>query len=94
MKAIQFKVDMSLQSTSADSIHIAGSFQGWDPSKTMMVNFDGVHRYVAYVNPGDSVYFKFINGNDWSSVEACAFYMSGIFCRVLAKGTTDSTQML
>ena len=70
MKAIQFKVDMSLQSTSADSIHIAGSFQGWDPSKTMMVNFDGVHRYVAYVNPGDSVYFKFINGNDWSSVEA------------------------
>jgi hypothetical protein len=36
----------------------------------MMVNFDGVHRYVAYVNPGDSVYFKFINGNDWSSVEA------------------------
>ena len=70
MKAIQFKVDMSLQSASADSIHIAGSFQGWDPSKTMMVNFDGVHRYVAYVNPGDSVYFKFINGNDWSSVEA------------------------
>ena len=69
MKAIQFKVDMSLQSLSTDSIHIVGSFQGLNPSKTMMVNFDGVHRYIAYFNPGDSVYFKFVNGNDWSSVE-------------------------
>ncbi|MAZ97246.1 MAG: hypothetical protein CMP53_06975 [Flavobacteriales bacterium] len=82
LKAIQFKVDMSLQSASPDSIHIAGNFQGWDPSKTMMVNFDGVHRYIAYVNPGDSVYFKFINGKDWGSAEsvpsACQASTAGI----------------
>lgn len=71
-KAIQFKVDMSLQTLTSDSVHVAGSFQGWDPAKSQMVNFDGVHRYIAYVNKTDSVYFKFINGNGWSAVESVA----------------------
>ena len=66
-KAIQFKVDMSLESLSSDSVHIAGSFQGWDPSKTQMVNFDGMHRYIAYVGISDTITFKFVNGNAWSS---------------------------
>ena len=48
-KAIQFKVDMALQTVSSDSVHVAGNFQGWDPAKSQMVNFDGVHRYIAYV---------------------------------------------
>jgi len=69
-KAIQFKVDMSLQTLTADSVHIAGNFQGWDPAKSQMVNFDGVHRYIAYVNETDSTYFKFINGNSWGAVES------------------------
>lgn len=69
-KAIQFKVDMALQTVSSDSVHVAGNFQGWDPAKTQMVNFDGVHRYIAYVNKTDSTYFKFINGNGWGAVES------------------------
>ena len=69
-KAIQMKVNMALQTVSSDSVHVAGSFQGWDPAKTRMVNFDGVHRAIAYVGKTDSVYFKFINGNGWSSVES------------------------
>jgi hypothetical protein len=69
-KAIQFKVDMALQTVSSDSVHVAGNFQGWDPAKSQMVNFDGVHRYIAYVGKTDSTYFKFINGNGWSVVEA------------------------
>jgi hypothetical protein len=68
-KAIQFKVDMALQTLTSDSVHVAGNFQGWDPAKTQMVNFDGVHRYIAYVNKTDSTYFKFINGNGWGAVE-------------------------
>ena len=67
-KAIQFKVDYSLQTLSADSAHVAGNFQGWDPAKTQMVNFDGVYRYIAYVGKSDSTYFKFLNGNTWSDV--------------------------
>ena len=69
-KAIQMKVNMALQTVSSDSVHVAGSFQGWDPAKTLMVNFDGVHRAIAYVSKTDSVYFKFINGNGWSAVES------------------------
>jgi hypothetical protein len=69
-KAIQFKVDMALQTVSSDSVHVAGNFQGWDPAKSQMVNFDGVHRYIAYAGKTDSTYFKFINGNGWSVVEA------------------------
>ena len=69
-KAIQFKVDMALQTVSSDSVHVAGNFQGWDPAKSQMVNFDGVHRYIAYVGKTDSTYFKFINGNGWSVVES------------------------
>ncbi|HCP41386.1 MAG TPA: hypothetical protein DIT65_06285 [Cryomorphaceae bacterium] len=81
-KAIQFKVDYALQTVSADSVHVAGNFQGWDPSKSQLVNFDGVHRYIAYVNMTDSVYFKFLNGNGWSAVEtvpsACQASSAGI----------------
>ena len=69
MKAIQFKADMALETLTSDSVHVAGSFQGWDPSLTRMVNFDGVHRFMGYVNTADSVYFKFINGNAWGAVE-------------------------
>ncbi|HCP40351.1 MAG TPA: hypothetical protein DIT65_01035, partial [Cryomorphaceae bacterium] len=81
-KAIQFKVDMALQTVSSDSVHVAGNFQGWDPAKSQMVNFDGVHRYIAYVGKTDSTYFKFINGNGWSVVEsvpsACQASSAGI----------------
>ena len=69
-KAIQFKVDYALQTLSADSAHVAGNFQGWDPAKSQMVNFDGVYRYIAYVGKTDSTYFKFLNGNTWSDVES------------------------
>ena len=69
-KAIQIKVDYALQTLSADSAHVAGNFQGWDPAKSQMVNFDGVYRYIAYVGKTDSTYFKFLNGNTWSDVES------------------------
>lgn len=81
-KAIHFKVDMSMQTVSADSVHVAGSFQGWDPAKTQMVNAGGMYRYIAYVNASDSVYFKFVNGNGWGAVEgvpsACQAQSVGI----------------
>jgi hypothetical protein len=81
-KAIQIKVDYALQTLSADSAHVAGNFQGWDPAKSQMVNFDGVYRYIAYVGKTDSTYFKFLNGNTWSDVEsvpsACQASTAGI----------------
>lgn len=46
-------------------IHVAGDFQGWDPSRTVMYSFvDKVYEYIAYVDIafGFSEY-RFVNGN-------------------------------
>ena len=44
---ITFQVDMTLQQVSSDGVHIAGDFQGWDPSTSEMSNVDGdlYHHY-------------------------------------------------
>lgn len=74
-KAVQFKVDLGTQSSiSTNGVHVAGNFQGWDPSKTLMSDYggDSVYRFIAYVPTSDSLYFKFLNGNSWSDVESVA----------------------
>jgi len=69
---VVFRVNMLLQTVSSDSVHVAGSWQGWNPSTCMMVNFgDSVyrfHRYQAYL-PDGTYQFKFVNGNTVSDFE-------------------------
>jgi hypothetical protein len=77
---VTFQVDMSYQIINeTDGIHIAGSFQGWDPGATELSDADGDMVYEVTldiftsngdtVSAGDSVYYKFINGDEWGEDE-------------------------
>jgi len=63
---------------SADGIHVAGDFQGWNPGATMMTdaNSDGIYEVTINVPANSSIQYKFINGNSWGQDEpvpgACA----------------------
>jgi len=48
-------------------VHVAGSFQGWNPSGNPLSDDDGdgIWEVTLGLAPGD-IQFKFINGNDWS----------------------------
>lgn len=62
-RLVRYKVDMSAESISANGIHVAGSFQGWDPSANRMHNLDSlVYEALTYVTPGTYSYL-FYNGN-------------------------------
>ena len=75
---LTFKVDMSQQTVSADGVHIAGSFQGWNPGGTLMNPVGGgIYVYTATLMSGYYHEYKFINGNTWDGAEflpdSCSF---------------------
>jgi hypothetical protein len=69
---VTLRVDMLDEIVSGDGVHVAGSFQGWDPASTLMtpplIGF--IYEITFQANPGDHVLYKFINGNDWPFAEA------------------------
>ncbi len=68
--SITFQVDMSAQTVNVLGVHIAGSFQGWFPGGTPMMDLgDGLWSYSVDLIPGTFVEYKFINGNDWPEAE-------------------------
>ncbi|MEC8663589.1 MAG: hypothetical protein VXY03_06900, partial [Bacteroidota bacterium] len=75
---VTLTVDMSNEMVSADGVHVAGSFQGWDPAATPMTdNGDGTWSHTFTSDTAATYQYKFINGNAWGSDEgipgACAF---------------------
>ena len=75
---VTLTVDMSNEMVSADGVHVAGSFQGWDPAATPMTdNGDGTWSHTFMSDTAATYQYKFINGNAWGSDEgipgACAF---------------------
>jgi hypothetical protein len=63
-KLMRCKVNMSEETTvSAQGVHFAGTFQGWDPKKTILYSF-GQKNYeiITYVKVGTYEY-KYLNGN-------------------------------
>ncbi|MDG1262887.1 MAG: T9SS type A sorting domain-containing protein [Flavobacteriales bacterium] len=79
---LTLSVNMNNEMISADGVHVAGSFQGWDVAGTPMTDpdEDGVYEAVVSVEAGDYE-FKFINGNDWPFEEtvpdACRADLTG-----------------
>lgn len=76
---VTFQVNMQYQTVSANGVHIAGNFQGWNPSATPMTRSladTNVWTYTDTFNIGDTLQFKYVNGNAWGSDEsvpaACA----------------------
>lgn len=74
--AVTFKVDMSLQTVSADGVHLAGGFGSagyadWNPGGIEMTDSDGDNIYEVTLNlPTGTYEYKFVNGNAWGGDEA------------------------
>jgi len=67
---VTLQVDMSEQTVSPNGVHVAGSFQGWNPAGTSMTDQgEGLYAVTVTVSENESIEYKFINGNDWSGEE-------------------------
>lgn len=67
---VTFRVDMSEQTVATEGVHIAGSFQDWDPAATeMTLTQDNIYVYTATLTEGEEIEYKFVNGNAWGMDE-------------------------
>ncbi len=67
---VTFRVNMITRHISSDGVHLAGTFQGWNPGTTPMINtVDSVFSYTDSLLAGTSVQYKFVNGNTASGYE-------------------------
>ncbi len=68
-RMVKFSVDMSSETISANGVHVAGNFQGWDPSTTTLTQegSTGIYSVYAEVDENSVVEYKFINNNSWAS---------------------------
>jgi hypothetical protein len=79
--AVTFALDMSLQTAIDDTVSVAGDFQGWSPGSSIMYDVvsgaDSVYRLVHFMDAGDTVFYKYVNGTNWNLAEgvpsACNF---------------------
>jgi hypothetical protein len=70
MYVTTLELDLSDVEASPLGVHVAGSFQGWNPGGTAMeLGEDGVYRASFVAVQGDVVQYKFVNGNDWGQDE-------------------------
>jgi DNA/RNA endonuclease YhcR with UshA esterase domain len=76
---VTFRVNMQYQTVDANGVRIAGNFQGWNPAATSMTRSltdTNVWLFSDTFNVGDTIQFKYINGNSWAQAEsvpaACA----------------------
>ena len=53
-------------------VHLAGEFQGWNPSTTPMEdeNGDGIYSVTINLASNSEYEYKFVNGNVWGSDES------------------------
>ncbi|HJM96296.1 MAG TPA: LamG-like jellyroll fold domain-containing protein, partial [Candidatus Marinimicrobia bacterium] len=74
-----FNLDLTDQAVSNNGVHIAGTFQGWDSAANEMTDDDGngIYSYAAAFTPGDTIEYKFINGNSWDDP---ADYVDDLSC--------------
>ncbi len=75
---VTLTVDMSAEEVSPDGVHVAGSFQGWDPANSPMTNNgDGTWSHSFTLEDDSPFQYRFINGNTWDMLEpvpeACSF---------------------
>jgi hypothetical protein len=68
---VRYLVDMQLQpSINGNGVHIAGDFQGWDASKTILYSFGAnIYEIICYYDTAAVAEYKFYNGNNSSQSE-------------------------
>ncbi len=66
---VTLRLDMNQQMVSTDGVHVAGSFQGWNPAGTAMTTPGfGLYQYTLQLSNG-AHQFIYINGNTWEGQE-------------------------
>jgi hypothetical protein len=87
---VRFRVDMANEVISPQGVHLAGSFQGWDPGATPMVNVGyDIYEVVLSLAANQFHEFKYVNGNSWSTDEAVPGGCASGMNRYLTTGTQD-----
>lgn len=67
---VTFQVDMTYRTVSPNGVHIAGNFQSWNPSATLMSNIGGnIYAVTIDIAAGTAIQYKFLNGNAWGADE-------------------------
>lgn len=68
---VTFRVDMTGQTVHPAGVHIAGSFQGWNPAGTPLsdANADNIWEVTLDILSNTAWQYKFLNGNFWGSDE-------------------------
>jgi hypothetical protein len=67
---VTFRVDMNDQSVDPNGVHLAGTFNNWSPSATLMNNLgNDVFGVTIPLVIGTSVEYRFVNGNTTSGYE-------------------------
>ncbi|OYU94651.1 MAG: hypothetical protein CFE21_15350 [Bacteroidetes bacterium B1(2017)] len=68
---VTIKVDMTGKTVSADSVHMVGSFNGWNPKANVMLpEGNNIYSCTLSAKPGDDIEYKFMNGNAWGTEES------------------------
>ncbi|MFK7949591.1 MAG: T9SS type A sorting domain-containing protein [Saprospiraceae bacterium] len=94
-KTVVFNVNLAGATPSIDGIHLAGSFQGWDPAGTMMTDL-GNDVYQVVVDVMETmpyIEYKYVNGNAWGAEEtvpAACNYNTNRF-EIIELSYTDTT---
>jgi hypothetical protein len=81
---------MANESVAQEGVHIAGSFQGWDPATTP-VNYIGytIYENTLALSPYTLYEYKFINGNAWGQDENLPSDCTINFNRFFTSGFQD-----
>ncbi|MEO0403729.1 MAG: carbohydrate-binding module family 20 domain-containing protein, partial [Bacteroidota bacterium] len=67
---VTFQVDMSEQVVDGAGVHLAGSFNGWDPLANPMTDMgNGLWSIDLMLTAGDVHTYQFVNGNDINNAE-------------------------
>jgi hypothetical protein len=96
---VTLKVNMAWEKAnnaiSANGVHVAGDFQGWNPATTPMTDADndGIYEVTVNVPANSSIQYKFINGNAWGADESVpsACVVTGTWNRGATFAYDDST---
>ncbi|MFM7496761.1 MAG: T9SS type A sorting domain-containing protein, partial [Bacteroidota bacterium] len=71
---VTFMLSMQGFTVSPNGVYIAGSFQGWNPSTSALTQDPQNPSVWSYTHnglmSGDTIYYKFINGNSWGNDES------------------------
>jgi len=74
---VTFRVNMMSQNITPDGVHLAGTFQGWNPGTTaMLTSGDSIYTHTDSLLTGTSIQYKFVNGNTATGYETVPFACS------------------